>query len=77
MKPGDLVRIHSSLLSASFFQDFEGIDICWDGSSVIKRDQIMVVLGEEIVRFTCYAQVHCSGTGKVGYVKMNYLEKVT
>lgn len=70
MKPGDLVVLKEGFISLYLYDD---TCVQHDGTSVFPED-IMIYLGEDIVRFKRWARVFNSSTQKIGYVGLGLIK---
>lgn len=74
IKPGTLVKLQGQFLSTSFHEDRVD-DIPWDGHKVVPND-VLVYLGEDIVRNMRWVRVFSSTHNRVGYVKLFHISEV-
>ena len=73
LKPGSLLKVnHHVVPELRFYHELPN-DIQWDGKSKLYPNDILILLGVEIIRFVQFAHVFSSSQGKTGYSALQYL----
>ena len=74
LRPGSLLKLQAQFISTSFQEDGEN-DLFWEGDKIYPRD-LMIYLGEDVVRFQRWARVFSSSHNRIGYVKLHHIVEV-
>jgi len=74
IKPETLVKLQGQFISTSFHDESED-DIQWNGDKVLPED-LLVYLGDDVVRNMRWARVFSSSHNRIGYVKLFHITEV-
>ena len=76
IKPGTLVKLQNGVpFGYTHFCDESEDDIPWNGDKVLPED-LLVYLGDDVIRNTRWARVFSSSHNRVGYVKLFHITEV-